>query len=135
MLIRKRSRHGTVLLLAIVATGFAGVAVQAQILHAADPLPSFEVATVKPVQGPPPPRGGGPPPLGQDEVLMYVNARMLLASAYNAEAFAGDVITGGPSWIDNQVFEVHGRIERSASDAMQKMPAKQRQQQIKLMEQ
>jgi bla regulator protein BlaR1 len=135
MLLGKQD-YGMHLRLAIVAAGFASLfPIRAQILHATVPLPSFEAATVKPMQAPPPPREGGPPPLARDEVLMYVNARLLIASAYNVQAFARSEITGGPDWIDNQVFEVHGRIEHSVSDAMQKMSAKQRQQQIELMEQ
>jgi bla regulator protein blaR1 len=135
MLIRKED-CGKLLRLAIVAAGFASVLpIRAQISRATGLPPSFEAATVKPMQAPPPPREGGPPPLAQDEVLMYVNTRLLIASAYNVQAFARSEITGGPDWIDNQVFEVHGRIEHSVSDAMQKMPGKQRQQQIELMEQ
>ncbi len=136
MLIQKRDWDGKLLRLAIAAACFASVLpIRGQIMHATGPLPSFEAATVKPMQSPPPPREGGPPPLAQDEVLMYVNARMFIASAYNVQAFARGEITGGPDWIDSQIFEVHGRIEHSESDVLQKIPAKQRQQQIELMEQ
>jgi bla regulator protein BlaR1 len=118
-----------------IALAASAIAAPAQVLHASAPLPSFEVATVKPMQGAPPPREAGPPPLARDEVLMYVNARLLIGAAYNVQAMARSEIVGGPDWIDTQIYEVHARINPAISDAMQQMPAQQRQQQIELMEQ
>jgi hypothetical protein len=77
--------------LAIADTGYA------QILHANGPLPSFEVATVRPWQLPPAPLapdgsailpkvkfspGGGAPAL-TDRVHFIGQAQLLIAAAYN----------------------------------------------------
>jgi bla regulator protein blaR1 len=66
---------------------------------------------------------------------MYVNPRMLIASAYNIQAFARSEVVGGPEWIDSQIYEIHSKINGSMSDAMSQMPSKQRQEKIALMEQ
>jgi bla regulator protein BlaR1 len=109
---------------------------QAQVLHANGPLPSFEVATIKPMQGaPPPPPGGAPPPLPHDQILLYVNVRQLIASAYNVQAFAKSEILGGPAWTNDQLYEIHAKISGPMSEAMQKMRGKDRQEQTALMEQ
>jgi bla regulator protein BlaR1 len=120
---------------AALALGALATAAPAQALHPTGPLSSFEVATIKPMQGAPPPRDGGPPPLPHDQLLMYVNTRLLIGSAYNVQALASSVIVGGPGWIDSQIYEIHAKINGPMSDAIQQMPGKQRQQQIALMEQ
>jgi uncharacterized protein (TIGR03435 family) len=60
---------------------------------------------------------------------------MLIAFAYNVQAFTKSEVVGGPEWIDSQIYEIHAKINGTMSDAMQQMPAKQRQEQTDLMEQ
>ncbi|WP_109484353.1 M56 family metallopeptidase [Occallatibacter savannae] len=106
-----------------------------QVLHANGPLPSFEVATIKPLEGAPPPMPGGPPPLAPDEVRLFANTRVLISIAYNVQGFDKSEIIGGPAWLDNQIYEVHAKISAPLSKAMQQMPDRERDRQINLMEQ
>ena len=115
-----------------------------QIEHASGPLPSFEVATIKPFKGglpaPPLPGTGGPPPrpapTGGADFSLTSPTRFLIASAYNVPIpFSKAQIVGGPDWIDTDMYEVHGKIEESMKAAMDKMPPEQRRQQTQLMEQ
>lgn len=129
-----RSSVFLVAFLALAAPPFSWP--QAQVLHATGPLPSFDVATIKPMQGaPPPPPDGAPPPLPNDQILLYVNVRQLIASAYDVQAFAKSEIIGGPAWINDQLYEIHAKISGPMSEATQKMRGKDRQKQIALMEQ
>ena len=118
-----------------LALAIALAPAHAQILHPSGPLPSYEVATIKPVDGAPPPSPGGPPPMPRDEMLRFVNTRILIASAYNAEAFARSEIIGGPSWLDSQIYEIHTKIGGPLSDAMQQISNAQRKKNMELMDQ
>jgi uncharacterized protein (TIGR03435 family) len=117
-----------------LALAIAFAPVHAQILHANGPLPSYEVATVKPVESTPPPSAGAPP-VPHDEMIMFMPARILIASAFNVGAFSKSEVIGGPSWIDEQVYEIQAKINGPLSEAMQHMSNKERQRQIALMDQ
>jgi uncharacterized protein (TIGR03435 family) len=106
-----------------------------QILHSDEPLPSFEVATIKPLMDAPPPRAGGPPPLGQDEVHMIVPARFLIASAYRIQTFSRAQITGGPDWINSDLYDVYAKMSPSAVEHLQTLSKDERRRQVQLMEQ
>jgi uncharacterized protein (TIGR03435 family) len=107
----------------------------AQILHSDDPLPSFEAATIKAVLDAPPPRPGGPPPLAQDEVHMVVPVRFLIASAYNIEMFSKAQITGGPDWINSDLYDVYAKMSPSTVEHLQTLSKGERRKQVQLMEQ
>src|SRR6185312_3150289 len=109
--------------------------IRCQILHADGPRPSFEVATIKPVEGAPPPSPGGPPPLPRDELRTFITARMLIALAYNVPALTRDEIVGGPGWLDSQIYEIDAKINGPLSDAMERMSTAERKQKIQLMQQ
>jgi uncharacterized protein (TIGR03435 family) len=151
---------GVLGLLGIAASvAFASVpvpvpAVHAQILHAAGPLPSFEVATVKPVQPrpvpPPPPPGGtdNRPPsprmvgidkLGgerTDRVHLNSSAQLLILFAYNLPLGSERTrIVGGPDWLGSTQYEIQAKIDASQFAAMQKMTPEQQREQVDLMEQ
>jgi bla regulator protein blaR1 len=111
------------------------IPLRGQVLHADGQLPSFEVATIKPLEGAPPPMPGGPPRMPPDEVRLFVNTRILISMAYNVRGFARSEVVGGPAWLDSQIYEVHGKINGSLSEALQKMPNRKRRQEIELMEQ
>jgi uncharacterized protein (TIGR03435 family) len=111
------------------------IPLSAQVLHSNGPRPSFEVATIKPLEGAPPPMPGGPPPMPDDEVRLFANTRILISMAYNVQGFAKSEIVGGPAWLDDQIYEVHGKINGPLSAAMQQMPERERSKQIELMEQ
>lgn len=111
------------------------ISLSTQVLHAVGPLPSFEVATIKPLEGAPPPMPGGPPPLAPDEVRLFANTRVLISMAYNVQGFDKSEIVGGPAWLNEQIYEVHAKINAPLSRAMQQMPDRERERQIELMEQ
>jgi bla regulator protein blaR1 len=138
-----------------VASGVVGmVSVHGQILHASGPLPSFEVATIKPWRRPPdPPRppdgmtdpksalpdkiapgnGGGQ---ATDRVRSILSARLLVAFAYNVPfGFERIRVVGGPDWLSSDDYEIQAKIEDSQYVAMQKMTPAQQREQVNLMEQ
>lgn len=127
-----------------------------QILHASGPLPSFEVATIKPwrrppTPPPPPPSDGiaDPNPAlpdkvapintrGQttDRVHSILTARLLIAFAYNVPfGFERIRVVGGPDWLGSDDYEIQAKIEDSLYAAMQKMNPAQQREQVNLMEQ
>jgi bla regulator protein BlaR1 len=100
-----------------------------QILHASAPLPTFEVATVRPMKnGPPTDRGTSPPGVEH----YFFTPKMLIGFAYNLPDFSEARITKGPSWLE-ETYEVRGKIEDSQYAAIQAMPSAERQKQIQLM--
>lgn len=121
-----------------------------QILHAGGPLPSFEVATIKPWQRPPapptPPDGSAPVkvmkfspgrPGGQstDRVHMILPVMILIESAYNLPVDSKRVV-GGPDWLRQDIqYEIQAKIEDSLFSAMQKMTPAQQREQVDLMQQ
>ena len=123
-----------------------------QILHASGPLPSFEVATIKPWQRPPAP----PPPPSDattapakvmklspgtlrgpvpERVHMILPMTILIEQAYNLPPDSKRVM-GGPDWLRQDIqYEIQAKIEDSLFAAMQKMTPAQQQEQVALMKQ
>jgi bla regulator protein BlaR1 len=143
-----------------VAFGVVRMAsVHAQILHASGPLPSFEVATIKPwrrpATPPPPPSPqtsdgiAAPNPAlpdkvapintrGQttDRVHAILTARLLIGFAYNVPfGYERIRVLGGPDWLGSDDYEIQAKIEDSLYAAMQKMNPAQQREQVNLMEQ
>jgi uncharacterized protein (TIGR03435 family) len=131
----------------------AAAPTHAQILHATAPLPSFEVATVRPWQpAPTPPQPPGAPvrmPVkiapgsgvhGQvsDQVHFTGQVSLLIALAYNLRVGTeSSHIVGMPAWADSEScrYKVDAKIDDAHFSAMQQMsPAKQHEQ-VELMEQ
>jgi len=152
----------TAVVAAPLALGFASSPlVFAQILHADGPLPSFEVATIRPMEqtGFATPSGGtassaggrvapdGEPIISQQEVHFSsaprfsdivdftMTAKMLINDAYNLPAFSKSQTIGGPEWADQMMYRIQAKIDDSRYAALQKMPSAQRVQQIHMMEQ
>jgi len=139
--------------LALASSLATSIPAHAQILHPSGPLPSFEVATVKPwrrAPSPPPQAsdGGAAPkkvakiapgsPGGQttDRVHTILPTTILIEQAYNLPVGSKRVV-GGPDWTRQDVdqFEIQAKIEDSLFAAMQKMTAPQQREQVDLMEQ
>jgi bla regulator protein BlaR1 len=80
--------------------------VYGQVLYRDGPLPSFEVATVKPMPNGQPPT---PAPPGGSIVHLFVTPKMLVMYAYNLPDFSEDQIERGPGWM-NETYEVQGKI-------------------------
>jgi bla regulator protein blaR1 len=157
---RKMAVAARVLLTIAVPVAFGivrGIPMHGQILHPNPPLPSFEVATIKPwkPQPPPPPpppldgatdiRPKGPPamiapgkPGGQttDRVRTILPVQLLIAFAYNVPfGFENMRVLGGPDWLTSDQYEFQAKIEDSLFAAMQKMTPAQQREQVDLMEQ
>jgi uncharacterized protein (TIGR03435 family) len=121
-------------------------------------LPSFEVATIKPVASMHfmPSSSGGVAPNGEqiisqqsfrstpsqgsggqfsDIVRIMVPTRMLIGFAYNLPLQSKAQIVGGPDWIDQTTYQVQAKIDDSLYASMQKMTAQQQKEQVSLMEQ
>jgi uncharacterized protein (TIGR03435 family) len=132
-----------------------------QIMHVTGPLPSFEVATIRPLEPThfvAPPGGAAPPggrrvapdgeqiisqqevhfssaPRFSDMVNFTMTAKMLIDDAYNLPAFSKSQTIGGPDWADQTMYRIEAKIDDSQYAALQKVPSAQRVQQIHLMEQ
>lgn len=115
------------------------------LLHPKDPMPSFEVATIKPWQ-PPPPTGAPPPvkylpagapPLVSDRVNFAGEIEFLIESAYGLPLDSRSRILGGPSWIRDQSerYQITAKIATADYAAIQKMTAVEQRQQVSLMQQ
>ena len=124
---------------------------QAQVLHADGPLPTFEVVSIKPfhrVPLPPPPAGeqvihqqvmkfapGRPGAQTTDRVHMVAPVQMLIANAYNLPFGFEKRVTGGPDWVRSDQYEVDARIDAATFAAMQKLAPAEQHRQVELMEQ
>lgn len=123
-----------------------------QLLHPTDPLPSFEVATIKPWQ-PTAPRPSqnrsgastkvmkespvGEPGQVMDRVDFIGQISLLIASAYNQPIDADARMVGGPDWLrsESHRYQVQAKIDDTRFAAMRKMTPSQQQEQVALMEQ
>ena len=103
-----------------------------QILHATGPLPSFEVATVKPSNG-----DNAIPSVSTatESRTMNVTARNLIEQAYGIPWTPGrnERVVGGPSWIDNNRYDVEARIDDSLVARFEKLSNEERKAQMSLM--
>jgi bla regulator protein BlaR1 len=102
--------------------------VYGQVLYREEPLPSFEVVSVKLMPNGPPPT---PPLQGGSTVHIYFTTEMLIGYAYNLPDFSEDQITKGPGWTD-ATYDVQGKISDADFAAMQKMSPADKQEQIQL---
>jgi bla regulator protein BlaR1 len=121
-------RHRIVgrLLVALVAfSALGGIPAQGQIVHSSGPLPSFEVATIKPFQ-----RDGMPG--GPGSVL---TTRTFIESAYNLPIGSKERVLGGPGWLDTTLYAIEGKVSETLSTEMKKMDREQRMRQTCLMRQ
>jgi uncharacterized protein (TIGR03435 family) len=120
----------------------------AQLLQPKEPMPSFEVATIKPWRpstvvspvgaGRPPKEVpvGAAAPVG-DRVHFIGQIELLIEAAYGLPFSSGDRILGGPDWIrsESDRYEVTGKIDDAHYATIQKTSPAQRQEQVSLMEQ
>lgn len=133
------------------------ISMRGQILHASEPLPSFEVATIRPWQPAPVPlvpsadgtpirpKGpmkvdpGGDKPRAQttDRVHFIGQAALLIASAYRVPLGHESQIIGAPDWVRSEAdrYEVQAKIGDTQFAAMQAMTPAQQQEQVAMMEQ
>jgi uncharacterized protein (TIGR03435 family) len=92
------------------------------------PLPSFEVASIKPNRS-------------EDlrkmvsfqsgrYTLTGLTTKLLITVAYDLEDFQ---VSGGPSWISSDRYDVNAKVEDSVAAEWQKLPPNQRAEQLRVM--
>jgi uncharacterized protein (TIGR03435 family) len=91
------------------------------------PLPSFEVASIKPNRS------------GDNHFFISfqpgrftatgATTRFLIEDAYNVKDFQ---VSGGPSWINSERYDIDAKEEDSLVEELQKLPPDQRAEQIRL---
>jgi uncharacterized protein (TIGR03435 family) len=92
------------------------------------PLPSFEVASIKPNRS-------------EDlrrlalfrsgrYTMIGLTTKLLIERAYDLEDFQ---VSGGPSWISSDRYDVNAKVEDSVAAELQKLPPNQREEQLKAM--
>jgi uncharacterized protein (TIGR03435 family) len=119
------------LLLAVTACAGLAASSAAQIIHASDPLPSFEVATVKPAS-PQPHRSSVSP---GEVTISDVTVRNLVEQAYGIPwtPAENERVLGGPAWLDTNRYDIVARIPSDLAEAQQKLSRDQQKRQISLM--
>lgn len=131
----------------ICALLLGATSLSAQVLRPPAPLPSFEVATIRPWSPPTVLSPAGPqkvtkiapagaPPV-RDPVHFIGQIELLIESAYGLPSPSGNRVLGGPSWIQNESdrYEVVAKIDAARYAAIQMMPPAQQQEQVAWMEQ
>jgi uncharacterized protein (TIGR03435 family) len=126
--------------LAAVSLTIAGLAsgslAGAQVVRATGPLPSFEVATIKPAHGGPLPGLGAPMPNIFRVSNVTIRDLILIGYGLPAGSPLGGASTralGGPGWIDSNRYDVEGKIPDAMLAQIQKLPSPLRRQQMLLM--
>lgn len=110
-----------------------------QILHATGPLPSFEVATIKPNHS-----GSGfaafrvPGMAAPKDRFIATNTTIkgLILWAWapgTTRPLPDDQVVGGPSWIDSDRYDIDAKLEDSQIAALEKLVPWDRSVQVKLM--
>ncbi len=94
----------------------------------APPLPSFEVASIKPIRSRGPAGSINFP--GSRFTARNVGAKMLIEFAYNIHPFQ---LSGGPSWVNSENYDVDAKVENSIVEKVQKIPPREREEQFRLM--
>ena len=126
------SKQNCTRLLLVAATCFGlAIASSAQIIHASDPLPSFEVATIKPASPQPGPSSASP----AEVHISSVTVRNLIEQAYGIPwtSAENERVLGGPAWLDTNHYDIVARIPGDLAEARQRLSRDQQKQQISLM--
>ncbi len=136
------------LLLAVLATSVVAAPVAfglmqeplpaGQILHASGPLPSFEVAAIKPDHS-----GSGHGRIGaagmsapMDRFIVTnftIKDLIRWAWAGKSVSLPDDQVSGGPSWINSEHYDIDAKLEEPQAAAMAKLSPPDRTVQVRLM--
>jgi uncharacterized protein (TIGR03435 family) len=126
-------------LLTLAGPAFTGLAQTAQpkpellLYHPSAPQPSYEVATIKPVDSNTADQVVRLPSGVTRRPLSPLNVRRYIMNAYGA-MYAAQVV-GGPDWLDKDAYNVKGKAPDDLEAAMQKMTFADRSGQISAMQQ
>ena len=121
---------GCLLLFGLMSPSRIDLLIHGQTLHANPPLPSFDVATIRPSKS-----DSLRTVRSTGELQMFdVTPRYLIEQAYNIPWTNGskDRIRGGPGWIDSDPYDVDARIAPEAAATLEQMPEAQRRRQMNL---
>lgn len=100
------------------------------LFHPSGPLPSYEVATVKPLDAE---TAFGMVKLPPGGSLSPLTIRRYIMNAYGA-VYPPQVV-GGPNWLNKEAYAIKGKIPDQLESALQKMTREERVDQIRMMEQ
>jgi uncharacterized protein (TIGR03435 family) len=100
------------------------------LFHAAGPLPSYEVATIKPVD---PTSASDMVRLPPGGSLSPLSIRRYIMNAYGA-VYPPQVV-GGPDWLNRDAYIIRGKVADELEAALEKMPREQRMDETRMMEQ
>ena len=118
------------IMLGLMAIGPVDLPLKGQVLHADSPLPSFDVATIRPSKG-----DSLRTVRSASELQMRnVTVRYLIEQAFNIPWTNGskDRIRGGPAWIDSEHYDLDAKVAPEAAATLQQMPEEQRRRQMNL---
>ena len=124
------------LLLAVASVTTPAASAQTQpkpeflLFHPSGPLPSYEVATVKPLD---PDAANSMVRLPPGAFLSPLSIRRYIMDAYGA-IYAAQVV-GGPDWLNKDAYDIHGKIPNDLAAALQNMPRQDRLDQTHSMQQ
>ena len=101
-----------------------------QLLHADSPLPSFDVATIRPSKS----ESLRTVRSASELHMLDVTVRYLMEQAYDIPWTDGskDRIRGGPDWIDSDHYDVDAKIAPEVAVTLEQMPEEQRRRQTNL---
>jgi uncharacterized protein (TIGR03435 family) len=100
------------------------------LFHPSGPLPSYEVATIKPLD---PNAASGMVRLPPGASLSPLSIRRYTMNAYGA--IYSPQVVGGPDWLNKDAYLIKGKIPDDLESALQKMRPEDRIDQTRMMEQ
>jgi bla regulator protein blaR1 len=110
-----------------------------QILHATGPLPSFEVASIKPnhsgADWSKTGAAGSGAPIDRF-IATNITIKSLILWAWapgNSRPLPDDQVSGGPSWINSDRYDIDAKLDNSQTAALEKLSPWDRSAQVKLM--
>jgi uncharacterized protein (TIGR03435 family) len=99
------------------------------LFHPSGPLPSYEVATVKPLD---PDAASSLVRLPPGGSLSPLSIRRYIMNAYGA-VYPPQVV-GGPDWLNKDAYLINGKVPDDLESALQKMTREERNDQTRMME-
>ncbi len=100
------------------------------LFHPSGSLPSYEVATVKPIK---PEVAIGMVKLPPVVFLSPLSIRRYIMNAYGA--IYPPQVVGGPDWLNKEAYDINGKVPDDLESAFQKMAPEERIDQTRMMEQ
>lgn len=123
-------------LVAVAGCTIAAIAQTAQpkpellLFHPSGPLPSYEVATIKPLD---PNTASGMVKLPPGASLSPLSLRRYIMNAYGA--IYPPQVVGGPDWLNKDAYVIHGKVPDDLQTAFQQMTREERADQTRMMQQ